>query len=180
MNRRRALLLTLLASASGTAVAAPAVTLEQAYRAALSSSDTVRIERARLEQAEERKIQARGSILPRVTAVAEASTQDLPGTTTTLKLWQHRPPMPWTPETRAMAGLVGEIGNAMGTKIDTIATMGASDANIIAAQGVPTLCGLGPVGGAIMTRDEYIELPTLVERATLVAALAHRLAWGRG
>ena len=107
---------------------------------------------------------------------AIAAADDLPGTTTTLKLWQHRPPMPWTSETRAMAKLVADIGAALGTSIDTIATMGASDANIIASQGVPTLCGLGPVGGAIMTRDEYIELPSLVERATLVAALAHRLS----
>ena len=29
-----------------------------------------------------------------------------------------------------------------------------------------------------MTRDEYIELPTLVERAALVAALAHKLGTG--
>ena len=77
-----------------------------------------------------------------------------------------------------MAALVRDAGVAMGATIDTIATMGASDANIIASQGVPTLCGLGPVGGAIMTRDEYIELPTLVERAALVAALAHKLALG--
>jgi hypothetical protein len=34
----------------------------------------------------------------------------------------------------------------------------------------------GPVGGAVMTAGEYIELPTLAERATLVAALAHKLA----
>lgn len=112
----------------------------------------------------------------RIEAIAAAG--DVPGTTTTLKLWQHRPPMPWTPETRKMAELVRDAGVAMGVTIDTIATMGASDANIIAAQGVPTLCGLGPVGGAIMTRDEYIELPTLVERAALVAALAHKLAQG--
>jgi glutamate carboxypeptidase len=107
---------------------------------------------------------------------AIAAADDLPGTTTTLKLWQHRPPMPWTPETTKMAALVSESAEAMGTKIDTIPTMGASDANIIASQGVPTLCGLGPVGGAIMTKDEYIELPTLAERATLVAALAHKLS----
>jgi glutamate carboxypeptidase len=109
---------------------------------------------------------------------AIAAADDVPGTRTTLKLWQHRPPMPWTPETRRMAELVREAGAAMGANIDAIATMGASDANIIAAQGVPTLCGLGPVGGAIMTREEYIELPTLVERAALVAALAHKLGTG--
>ena len=69
---------------------------------------------------------------------AIAAANDLPGTTTTLKLQQHRPPMPWTPETRRMAELVRETGAAIGANIDTIATMGGSDANIIASQGVPT------------------------------------------
>ena len=106
---------------------------------------------------------------------AIVAADDLPGTRTTLRLWQHRPPMPWTEETTRMAKLVDVAAEAMGTRIATIATMGASDANLIASQGVPVLCGLGPVGGAMMTRDEYIELPTLVERATLVASLAHQL-----
>ena len=116
----------------------------------------------------------------RVRAAIEAiaAADDLPGTHTTLTLWQHRPPMPWTAETDRMAALVSSAAEAMGTNIPTVATMGASDANLIAAQGVPTLCGLGPVGGAMMTKDEYIVLPTVVERATLVAALAHKLGAG--
>jgi glutamate carboxypeptidase len=64
----------------------------------------------------------------------------------------------------------------MDTRIDTIATMGGSDANLLAAVGLPALCGLGPVGGAVMTAHEYIELPTLAERTAVVAALAHKLA----
>lgn len=114
----------------------------------------------------------------RVRAAIEAivAADDVPGTHATLKLWQHRPPMPWTPKTGMMAALVTETAEAMNTQIATISTMGASDANLIAALGVPVLCGLGPVGGAMMTRDEYIELPTLAERATLVAALAHKLS----
>jgi len=105
-----------------------------------------------------------------------AAADDLPGTRATLNLWQHRPPMPWTTETDRMAALVTAASEAMGTNIPTIPTMGGSDANLIANQGVPALCGLGPVGGAMMTRDEYIELPTLTERAALVAALAHELS----
>jgi glutamate carboxypeptidase len=106
---------------------------------------------------------------------AIAAADDLPGTRTTLNLWQHRPPMPWTAQTDRMAAMVAEAAAAMGTRIETIPTMGGSDANLIANQGIPALCGLGPVGGAMMTRNEYIELPTLAERAALVAALAHGL-----
>ncbi|HVO89023.1 MAG TPA: M20/M25/M40 family metallo-hydrolase [Casimicrobiaceae bacterium] len=105
-----------------------------------------------------------------------ARADDVPGTTTTLRLWQHRPPMPWTRDTDRLATLVSDAAEAMGTRILTIPTMGGSDANLIANQGTPVLCGLGPVGGAIMTDHEYIELPTLTERATLVAALAHELS----
>jgi glutamate carboxypeptidase len=105
-----------------------------------------------------------------------AARDDVPGTRTRLHLWQHRPPMPWTAETDRLATLVSACAQAMGTRIDTIATMGGSDANLIAAQGTPALCGLGPVGGAIMTAGEYIELPTLAERTALVAGLAHLLA----
>ncbi len=105
-----------------------------------------------------------------------AAREDVPGTRTTLHVWQHRPPMPWTRKTDGLAALVAACADAMGTRIDTIATMGGSDANLIAAQGTPALCGLGPVGGAIMTPGEYIELPTLGERTALVAGLAHLLA----
>jgi glutamate carboxypeptidase len=107
---------------------------------------------------------------------AIAAAQDVPGTRAALRLWLHRPPMPWTPATDRLAALVAESAAAMGARIDTVATMGGSDANLIAAGGLPTLCGLGPVGGAVMTAGEYIELPTLAERAALVAALAHALA----
>lgn len=109
---------------------------------------------------------------------AIAATEEPPGTRTTLHLFQHRPPMPWTRATDGLAALVTEAATAMGTRIDTVATMGGSDANLIASQGTPALCGLGPVGGAVMTREEYIELETLPERAALVAALAHGLSAG--
>jgi glutamate carboxypeptidase len=109
---------------------------------------------------------------------AIAAADDVPGTRTTLHLWPHRPPMPWTASSDRFRDLVAEAATEMGTRIDTISTMGGSDANLVAAQGTPALCGLGPVGGAVMTPGEYIELPTLAERAALVAALAHKLAEG--
>ena len=107
---------------------------------------------------------------------AIAAAEDVPGTRTELRLWPHRPPMPWTGATDRLAALVAESAAEMDTRIDTVATMGGSDANLLAAVGLPTLCGLGPVGGAVMTAHEYIELPTLAERTAVVAVLAHKLA----
>lgn len=52
---------------------------------------------------------------------------------------------------------------------------GASDANFTAALGVPTLDGLGAVGGGAHARGEYIEVRHLPERAALLAALLESL-----
>ena len=48
---------------------------------------------------------------------------------------------------------------------------GASDGNLTAALGVPTLDGLGAVGGGAHADDEWASVSALPERAALVAAL---------
>jgi glutamate carboxypeptidase len=106
--------------------------------------------------------------------------EEIPGTTSKIYLWQHRPPMPWTENTHRIAAVLRESGKELGCSIEIISTMGGSDANIIAAEGKPTLCGLGPIGGQIMTPNEYIELPSLVERTSLVAILSHKLSLQEG
>lgn len=52
---------------------------------------------------------------------------------------------------------------------------GASDANFTAALGVPTLDGLGAVGGGAHAADEYIDITRMPERAALLAGLVERL-----
>lgn len=52
---------------------------------------------------------------------------------------------------------------------------GASDANFTGALGVPTLDGLGAVGGGSHARSEYIEVACMPERSALLAALMERL-----
>ncbi|MEV4093946.1 M20 family metallopeptidase [Streptosporangium saharense] len=52
---------------------------------------------------------------------------------------------------------------------------GASDANFTGALGVPTLDGLGAVGGGAHARGEYVEVRTMPDRAALLAALVGRL-----
>jgi len=48
-------------------------------------------------------------------------------------------------------------------------TGGCSDAGFTAALGVPSLCGLGPVGGKAHTDEEFLRLETLVPRARALA-----------
>lgn len=64
-------------------------------------------------------------------------------------------------------GLAGQIGFVLR---DT-ATGGASDANTTAGMGVPTLDGLGPIGGLDHSREEYLEVESVVPRTALLAAL---------
>ncbi|WP_460848237.1 M20/M25/M40 family metallo-hydrolase, partial [Phytohabitans suffuscus] len=52
---------------------------------------------------------------------------------------------------------------------------GASDGNFTGALGVPTLDGLGAVGGHPHARGEYIEVASLPDRTALLAGLVERL-----
>ncbi|MGW4425832.1 M20 family metallopeptidase [Streptosporangium sp. NPDC004631] len=52
---------------------------------------------------------------------------------------------------------------------------GGSDGNFTGALGVPTLDGLGAVGGGAHARGEYVEVRTMPDRAALLAALVERL-----
>ena len=54
------------------------------------------------------------------------------------------------------------------------ATGGASDANTTAGMGVPTLDGLGPVGGGAHGLDEWLDVDSIVPRVSLLAALIAR------
>jgi glutamate carboxypeptidase len=67
----------------------------------------------------------------------------------------------------AAVGLAGRLG----FELKDAATGGASDANTTAGMGVPTLDGLGPIGGGDHSEEEYLELDSLVPRTTLLAAL---------
>jgi len=87
----------------------------------------------------------------------------------------NRPPMPvgsagdlypLAMEAAAEVGIEGLEGVAVG---------GGSDGNFTAAIGVPTLDGMGAVGGGAHTDHEFVLVDTMVPRAELVAALLRRL-----
>jgi glutamate carboxypeptidase len=95
----------------------------------------------------------------------------VPDVACTLALRSRHWPMEWT---RAGAELVEravDLAARLGFELRDAATGGASDANTTAGMGVPTLDGLGPVGGGDHSPDEYVELRSIVPRTTLLAAL---------
>lgn len=57
---------------------------------------------------------------------------------------------------------------------------GASDGNLTAAAGVPTLDGLGPVGDGAHADHEWVSVADLVPRTELIAALLGDLVQGQG
>lgn len=69
--------------------------------------------------------------------------------------------------TAATIGLPGLEGRAVG---------GASDGNLTAAAGIPTLDGLGAVGDGAHADHEWASVPAMAERAALLAALVGALS----
>jgi glutamate carboxypeptidase len=90
------------------------------------------------------------------------------------ELASHRP-MEKTPATARLAELAIAIAGELGFELHDTATGGASDANTTAGLGMPTLDGLGPVGGDDHSADEWLDLTTVVPRTTLLARLIARV-----
>ncbi len=63
------------------------------------------------------------------------------------------------------------IAARLGFELRDAATGGASDANTTAGMGIPTLDGLGPIGGLDHSPGEYLEVASIVPRTALLAAL---------
>ncbi|WP_052366318.1 M20/M25/M40 family metallo-hydrolase [Geomicrobium sp. JCM 19055] len=54
-------------------------------------------------------------------------------------------------------------------------TGGGSDGNLTSYIGIPTIDGLGPVGGNAHQEDEYVDISSLEERKEFLKALLLRL-----
>jgi glutamate carboxypeptidase len=106
--------------------------------------------------------------LAQIGAIMDART--VPDTTATLDILGEFLPLEMTPESQRLLDLYSELTGAGGEF-----TGGCADSGFAAAQGVPTLCGLGAVGGNAHTVDEYMVVPTLLTRAQALAALIARL-----
>jgi glutamate carboxypeptidase len=64
-----------------------------------------------------------------------------------------------------------KIASQMGLQLGECCAGGGSDGNLTAALGVPTLDGLGAVGDGAHSRDEYVVVSTMAERAAVIASM---------
>lgn len=87
----------------------------------------------------------------------------------------NRPPMPPTASTWLFP-LAVEVAESMRLPaVQGVAVGGGSDGNFTAAAGVPTLDGMGAVGGGAHADHEWIAVDRMVDRAELVAGIVARL-----
>ena len=70
-----------------------------------------------------------------------------------------------------LADHVIALASRLGFETRDVATGGASDANTTSGMGVPTIDGLGPIGGMDHSPEEYLEVDSIVPRTALLAAL---------
>jgi glutamate carboxypeptidase len=89
------------------------------------------------------------------------------------------PPMPQNAATDAMSARAQAIYGEIGRKLTLEGSGGAADASLIAAAGVPTIDGLGIVGGGIHTPEEYAEVDSIPPRLYLLTRLLMEYGSGK-
>lgn len=82
-----------------------------------------------------------------------------------------RPPLERTAAIGDLFGKAQTLARELGFPLEEGSTGGGSDGNLTAALGVPTLDGLGVVGGGAHSLKEGVLIRALPERAALLAAL---------
>ncbi|MHB8764643.1 MAG: hydrolase [Deferrisomatales bacterium] len=89
-----------------------------------------------------------------------------------------RPPREVDGRSRSLYAALAAGGRSLGLDLAVGASGGASDGNLLAARGLPTLDGLGPRGGGLHTDEEFLVVPSLAERARLAARFLMGLGAG--
>jgi glutamate carboxypeptidase len=82
-----------------------------------------------------------------------------------------RPPLEPTAASTALFERARAIAVGLGFDLGAARVGGASDGNLTAAAGLPTLDGLGPKGGGAHARDEFVVIDDLPVRAELIRRL---------
>lgn len=97
------------------------------------------------------------------------ATSTVPGTILSVEGGIGRPPWRRSAEGDELAAHFLAVADELEMAVGAEDTGGGSDANFVAALGVPCVDGLGPVGEFVHTERERIHLETLTRRALLVA-----------
>ena len=102
---------------------------------------------------------------------ALAAATAVPDTTVEVERRARHRPMEKLERAGRLVDHAVAIAGRLGFEVRDTATGGASDANTTSGLGVPTLDGLGPIGGNDHSPAEYLDLASVVPRTALFAGL---------
>jgi glutamate carboxypeptidase len=105
-----------------------------------------------------------------------ASATEVPDTTVHVHELYRWWPMEKTERSVRLVQHAQAVAGALGFEVNDTLTGGASDGNTTGGMGIPTIDGLGPVGGNDHGPSEYVEVDSIVPRTTLLAGLLLAIA----
>jgi glutamate carboxypeptidase len=80
----------------------------------------------------------------------------------------NRPPMNPSPQTLKLCKNISDLGKSLVIDFNWVTTGGGSDGNYCAALGIPTVDGLGPVGGGGHSIHEWLDANSIKPRLNLL------------
>jgi glutamate carboxypeptidase len=107
----------------------------------------------------------------RITKIIKGMSPELPGARLEIRGSFNRPPMERTTETIRLFQIAQKVASNLGFTLQEGSTGGASDGNFTSALGIPTLDGLGAIGGGAHSIGEWVDIESMPQRAALVAGL---------
>lgn len=113
---------------------------------------------------------ARSEDVDRLIERIRGLSPSIPGTEVDVEGGLSRPPMERTPGVELLWRAAGRLGDRLGLDLEEGRSGGASDGNLTARH-VPTLDGLGAVGGGAHAAHEHVRIEAMPERAALLALL---------
>ena len=102
---------------------------------------------------------------------AIAAATEVPDTTVTVDVMAGWRPMEKLARSGRLVEHAQAVAGRLGFAVRDTSTGGASDANTTSGMGVPSLDGLGPIGGNDHAPSEYLDVDSIVPRTTLLAGL---------
>jgi glutamate carboxypeptidase len=105
-----------------------------------------------------------------------AAATEVPDTTVELHVMAGWRPMEKLPRSGRLVAHAQAVALGLGFEVRDTATGGASDANTTSGMGIPSLDGLGPIGGNDHSPAEYLEVESIVPRTAMLAGLLLAIA----
>ncbi|KRF34683.1 M20/M25/M40 family metallo-hydrolase [Nocardioides sp. Soil805] len=102
---------------------------------------------------------------------AIATRSSITEATVAVSLQAPAPPWAADAESGRVAAAAAAVAARLGIDVGFTTTGGAADANLLAAEGIPVLDGLGPIGGDDHSLSEWLDLGSVIPRVTLLAGL---------